>query len=196
MSHIVVLHGSARRQGNTAQLVQAFVRGAEAAGHQVTVLSIATLNIHPCIGCERCAAAPDHACFQKDDMTQVYAALAQADTLIVASPVYFYGISAQLKALIDRLHTPLAQYICHQTRSLAARFRQYPARSIRCHSSAIPHDPALLQHRRPWPYPRQRRPRTWRHQRPSSTGRGLSAGEAALNEKNQPRVCWNAGLIF
>ncbi|MEE0510183.1 MAG: flavodoxin family protein [Peptococcaceae bacterium] len=107
MANIVVLHGSARRQGNTAQLVQAFVRGAEAAGHQVTVLSVATLRIHPCIGCERCATEPDHACFQKDDMTQVYAALVQADTLIIASPVYFYSISAQLKALIDRLHTPL-----------------------------------------------------------------------------------------
>lgn len=107
MSNIVVLHGSARARGNTAQLVQAFVRGAEEAGHQVTVLSVAALSIHPCIGCERCATAPDHACFQKDDMPQVYAALVQADTLVVASPVYFYGITAQLKALIDRLHTPM-----------------------------------------------------------------------------------------
>ena len=107
MSNILVLHGSARARGNTARLVQAFVRGAEEAGHQVTVLSLATLTVRPCIGCERCAAAPDHACFQQDDMPQVYAALAEADTLVVASPVYFYGISAQLKALIDRLHTPL-----------------------------------------------------------------------------------------
>lgn len=185
MSNIVVLHGSARRQGNTAQLVQAFVRGAEAAGHQVTVLSIATLNIHPCIGCERCATVPNHACFQKDDMTQVYAALAAADTLVVASPVYFYGISAQLKALIDRLHTPLRNTFAIKRAALSAasRFRQHLARSIRCHSPAIPHDPALLQHRRPWPYPRQRRPRTWRYRWPSSLGRSLSAGEAAVKHK-------------
>lgn len=107
MSNIVVLHGSVRANGNTAQLVKAFVRGAEEAGHQVMVLSVAALSIYPCIGCERCATAPDHVCFQKDYIPQVYAALTQADTLVVASPVYFFGISAQLKALIDRLHTPM-----------------------------------------------------------------------------------------
>ena len=106
MSRIVVLAGSVRRGGNTDLLAQAF---AESAGktHEVELVSVADYAVHPCIGCNSCYSSEGHRCFQNDDMRQVYDKLKQADGLVVASPVYFYGISAQLKAVIDRLHTPM-----------------------------------------------------------------------------------------
>ncbi len=106
MSNIVVLSGSMRKGGNTEMLVQAFVDGAEK-NNCVDVISVADYKVNPCIGCNTCFAREGHECFQKDDMSQVYEKLKAADVLVVASPVYFYGVSAQLKALIDRLHTPM-----------------------------------------------------------------------------------------
>ena len=106
MSNIVVLSGSMRKGGNTEMLVQAFVHGAEK-NNCVDVISVADYKVNPCIGCNTCFAREGHECCQKDDMPQVYEKLNAADVLVVASPVYFYGVSAQLKALIDRLHTPM-----------------------------------------------------------------------------------------
>ena len=104
--NIVVLAGSVRRGGNTDQLVGAFVKGV-GDRHKVEVISVADYAVQPCCGCNRCFEIEDHRCVQEDDMQRVYAKLADADMLVIASPVYFYGISAQLKAVIDRLHTPM-----------------------------------------------------------------------------------------
>ena len=106
MSRILVLSGSPRRDGNTQRLVACFVKGAEKA-NEVEVIPVCDYSIHPCIGCNTCFAGEGHPCFQNDDMTLVYEKLSKADTVIIASPVYFYGISAQLKAVVDRLHTPM-----------------------------------------------------------------------------------------
>lgn len=105
MSRIVVLSGSPRKNGNTELLVKAFAESAEKE-HQVEILSVTELDIKPCIGCNSCFEREDNDCFQHDDMVKVYEKLMDADILVTASPVYFYGISSQLKAVIDRLHTP------------------------------------------------------------------------------------------
>ena len=104
MDRITVLIGSPRRKGNTALLAQAF---AEGTGGSAELLYAADYDIRPCLGCNACYTSEGHACAQKDDMGSVYEKLLRTDTLVIASPVYFYGISAQLKALVDRLHTPL-----------------------------------------------------------------------------------------
>ena len=106
MSKIVILVGSVRRGGNTELLATAFANGARL-NHDVEVLSVADFKINPCIGCNACFQREGHSCFQLDDMQKIYSKLAQADVIAVASPVYFYGVSAQLKAVIDRLHTPM-----------------------------------------------------------------------------------------
>ena len=106
MSRITVLVGSTRKNGNTALLAKAFCKGA-AAKHTVTVLSVADLHIIPCTGCNACYHSAGQRCCIQDDMTDVYAQLALSDVIILASPVYFYGLSARLKALIDRLHAPI-----------------------------------------------------------------------------------------
>lgn len=106
MSKIVVLVGSVRKNGNTDLLARAFVDGARK-NNDVEVVSVADYRVNPCIGCNTCFARENHECFQKDDMDLIYEKLLEADIIVVASPVYFYGISAQLKAVVDRLHTPL-----------------------------------------------------------------------------------------
>ena len=106
MSRIVILTGSVRKGGNTYLLARAFAEGA-GKHNEVELVSVADYAVHPCIGCNSCYTSKGHRCFQDDDMQQIYDRLKQADVLVVASPVYFYGVSAQLKAVINRLHTPM-----------------------------------------------------------------------------------------
>ena len=104
--NILILSGSPRKGGNTDLLVDAFVKGASPK-HHVEVVSVHDYKINPCIGCNSCFAREDHACCQKDDMQIVYEKMTKAEMLVIASPVYFYGLSAQLKAVIDRFHNPI-----------------------------------------------------------------------------------------
>lgn len=106
MSRILVLNGSVRRGGNTELLVQSFAEGARK-NNSVEIVSMADFKVNPCIGCNSCFNREENDCSQNDDMTKVYEKLKSTDILVIASPVYFYGISAQLKAMIDRLHTPM-----------------------------------------------------------------------------------------
>ena len=106
MSRIVVLVGSMRKGGNTDLLAQAFAEGA-GKNNIVEIISVADYKVNPCIGCNSCFAREGNQCFQKDDMAKIYEKLKITDMVVIASPVYFYGISAELKAIIDRLHTPM-----------------------------------------------------------------------------------------
>ena len=106
MSRVVILTGSMRKGGNTDLLAHAFAEGA-GTHHTVEIVSVADYSIQPCIGCNSCFTREGHQCFRKDDMPVIYEKLKQADIVAIASPVYFYGLSAQLKAMIDRLHTPM-----------------------------------------------------------------------------------------
>ena len=107
MNHIIVLMGSPRRNGNTAKLVEAFLSGVNTENCTAEVIDVATKNIHGCIGCNHCYRDEQHSCVFKDDMTAIYERLAQADTIAIATPVYFYNISSQFKAVVDRLHNPI-----------------------------------------------------------------------------------------
>lgn len=106
MSNIIIFIGSMRKNGNTARLTQSFAEGA-ARNNNVEIVSVADCKVNPCIGCNSCFTREGNKCFQNDDMLQIYEKLKNADIVVIASPVYFYGISAQLKAIVDRLHTPM-----------------------------------------------------------------------------------------
>lgn len=106
MSDIVILQGSPRKGGNTEILVNAFAEGARE-HNTVKIISVREYKVHPCIGCNACFNREGNACAQQDDMQKIYPELARADILVIATPVYFYGPGAQIKAVIDRLHTPL-----------------------------------------------------------------------------------------
>ena len=101
---IVVLNGSPRPKGNTAALIDAFKEGAESKGHQVSVLQVGTMKITGCKGCEYCHTKGNGACVQKDDMAEVYPALAESEMLLLASPVYYHGLTGQLQSVVSRFY--------------------------------------------------------------------------------------------
>lgn len=103
--NILIISGSPRKGGNTELLAEAFAKGA-AAHHHVEIVSIRDYKVNPCLGCNTCFKT-NGICAQKDDMAIIYEKMSQADMIVIASPVYFYGISAQLKAVIDRFHNPI-----------------------------------------------------------------------------------------
>jgi len=97
---IVILMGSPNQNGSTQILVNAFVQGAGEAGHDCEVLDVCHMNIHPCIGCVRCGY--EGPCVQKDDVEVIRQKLLRADMVVFATPLYYYGMSAQLKTVVDR----------------------------------------------------------------------------------------------
>lgn len=102
MKKIVIVVGGGRPNGNTRQLVSAFQRGAKDAGHQVEIIDLQKVKVNGCIGCNACRYGKP--CVQRDDFHQVLPLIQSADTLVFASPLYFWTISAQLKAFIERFY--------------------------------------------------------------------------------------------
>lgn len=97
---IVVLQGSPNKKGSTFILADCFRQGAEDAGHTVEMIDVAHAKIHPCTGCIHCGY--EGPCVQKDDVGSIRKKILDADMLVFATPLYYYGMSAQLKILIDR----------------------------------------------------------------------------------------------
>lgn len=102
MKNILVVIGSGLESGNTNQLSEAFIMGAKKAGHHVNRVFLGDKDIHGCKGCGACQS--HHICAIKDDMQDYYSLFEQCDTLVLASPLYFWSISAQIKSFIDRLY--------------------------------------------------------------------------------------------
>lgn len=97
---VLILSGSPRKGGNSDILCDQFAKGAAEAGHTVKKIRVAEKNIGYCRACYACKETGT--CVIKDDMAEVLQEMIDADVLVLASPVYFYSIDAQLKALIDR----------------------------------------------------------------------------------------------
>ena len=97
---VLILSGSPRKGGNSDALCDEFMCGALEAGHEVEKIRVAEKNIGFCRGCYACKDTG--VCVIQDDMAEVLQKMIDADVLVLASPVYFYAIDAQLKALIDR----------------------------------------------------------------------------------------------
>ncbi len=100
MKNVLILSGSPRKGGNSDLLCDEFMIGATESGNKVTKINVADKRIAPCRACYACKGTGK--CAIKDDMADILQAMIDADVLVLASPVYFYSIDAQLKALIDR----------------------------------------------------------------------------------------------
>lgn len=101
--NIVILNGSPRRRGNTSALVRAFTRGAESAGHTVTEFFLDGMDIHGCKGCFGGHSSRACPCVQRDDMDKIYPAVRACDVVVLASPLYYWNMSGQLRTAVDRL---------------------------------------------------------------------------------------------
>lgn len=101
MKNILILSGSPRKGGNSDILCDEFIRGALESRNKVTKINVAEKKISPCTGCYYCSEH-NGVCAFKDDMEDVLQQIIDCDVMVLASPVYFYSIDAQLKAVIDR----------------------------------------------------------------------------------------------
>jgi multimeric flavodoxin WrbA len=97
---IVILQGSPNLNGSTAMLAKAFAQGAGEAGHEVITIHAARANVHPCTGCVSCGY--EGPCVQKDGMERIRQEILASDMLVFATPLYYYGMTAQLKIVVDR----------------------------------------------------------------------------------------------
>lgn len=98
---VLILSGSPRKGGNSDLLCDEFMRGAQESGNEVEKIRVAEKNVAPCKGCYYCKRSGGQ-CVSKDDMGEILQKMIDADVLVLASPVYFYSVDAQLKAVIDR----------------------------------------------------------------------------------------------
>lgn len=98
---VLILSGSPRKGGNSDLLCDEFMRGAQESGNAVEKIRVVEKNVAPCKGCYYCKRSGGQ-CVSKDDMGEILQKMIDADVLVLASPVYFYSVDAQLKAVIDR----------------------------------------------------------------------------------------------
>ncbi len=97
---ILSFMGSPRKGGNTDILLDALLGGAASEGARTTKIRLASKKISPCIECGGCDETGE--CILKDDMEEIYPAIARADILVLASPIFFYNITAYTQALVER----------------------------------------------------------------------------------------------
>jgi len=99
---VLGISGSPRKGGNTDVLVQEVLKGAKKAGARTQFVNVAGLKISPCVACYHCAKH-NGKCAIKDDMQRLYAMLKRSDVWVFGTPVYWFHVSAQLKAPMDRM---------------------------------------------------------------------------------------------
>ncbi|MBU2603780.1 MAG: flavodoxin family protein [Actinobacteria bacterium] len=99
---VVGIAGSPRREGNSTTLLETALEVAREQGHTTKSFVARRMKVQPCIACEGCKRGPK--CVVDDDMHDIYAAMARADTLVVATPIYYYAASGWLKAVVDRTY--------------------------------------------------------------------------------------------
>lgn len=102
MKKILVIQSGGRSKGNTAQLVESFVKGTNEKGHYTEVISLVKNEVKPCLGCNACRY--EKPCVQKDAFNELIPKIKEADCLVFASPLYFWSMSARIKAFIERFY--------------------------------------------------------------------------------------------
>ncbi len=105
---ILVITGSPRRNGNSNTLASEFIRGASEAGHSVQRFDAGNARVHPCTGCNSCGM--DGPCVFEDDFLKVREHIIDADMVVFATPMYYFGFSAQIKAVMRKKAALLMAY--------------------------------------------------------------------------------------
>ena len=103
MKKIFVIMSAGTKRGNTDRLTDAYIKGLVERGHSVTKVYLGSMRIEGCRGCGVCQRLA-HQCAVRDGMQDIYPLFAECDTVVMASPLYFWTITAQLKSFIDRLY--------------------------------------------------------------------------------------------
>lgn len=107
MSNILIINTTPRKNGNSTMLASEFARGAEESGHSVETINLRGKSIGYCLGCMTCQTKGK--CPIKDDVAEILTAMQGADKIVWTTPIYFYEMAAQMKALIDRTNAIFAR---------------------------------------------------------------------------------------
>ena len=110
---VLGIYGSPRKRGNTDQLLDRALEGAQSAGAEISRVYARDLKMSGCIECGGCDQTGK--CVVDDDMQSVYPLLEEADVIFLASPIFFYGVTAQAKALIDRSQASWSKRMLEKT---------------------------------------------------------------------------------
>lgn len=121
-NQILIVQGGGRPKGNTAQLVAAFTQGAESAGHTVEMVSLLKNEVKGCLGCNACRYGKP--CIQKDAFNDLIPKIKAADCIVFASPLYFWTLSARIKAFVERFYCIAEE----NPAPLLGRYEKYPVR--------------------------------------------------------------------
>ena len=100
---ILVIESSPHKKSSSNMLAEQFIKGAQENGNEVTVFDAGHADLHPCLGCDYCGTAGP--CCQKDDMEKLKDLIRQNDMVAFVTPLYYYGMSTQLKMVIDRFYS-------------------------------------------------------------------------------------------
>ena len=108
---IIALQGSPRKKGNTAKVLGWMEEEIKSSGYEIEIIYLNSKNIHGCLACAKCKDVSDKiGCVQKDDGIEILEKMVSAELVIFASPLYFWGVTAQLKAIIDRTYSLYVNY--------------------------------------------------------------------------------------
>ena len=171
---ILVITGSPRKNGNSNTLADSFIKGAQEAGHSVVRFDSAFKNVHPCIACNKCGMNGE--CVFKDDFEFIRDNIVDADAVVFATPMYYFGISAQIKAVIDRFYAINGQI--HVPKK-AALIMTYADTSAKEAQPIISHYETLLNYL------------GW-----SDAGRVIASGvwtEGSVNQTQYPKQAYELG---
>lgn len=102
---VLILQASPRAKGNTAWMADVCKAAAEQAGHDVTMVNVSHKKIAGCLACEYCHGKGNGECIQKDDMQELYPLMAEAEVLVLAAPIYYFTLCAQIQAPIQRMYS-------------------------------------------------------------------------------------------
>jgi multimeric flavodoxin WrbA len=97
---VIAFNGSPRIEGNTEILLKETLRAIDEEGHEIRLFKLNFMNIKPCQDCGGCDKTGK--CIINDDMNEIYDAIREADRIVLASPIFFFGLSAQTKSMVDR----------------------------------------------------------------------------------------------
>lgn len=100
---ILIISSSPRKGGNSDVLCDEFLKGAKSAGHECEKIFLKDKKINYCTGCGFCVSNNYTACAQKDDIAEILDKMLEADTIVFATPIYFYAMAGQMKTFIDRI---------------------------------------------------------------------------------------------
>lgn len=114
---IVVITGSPHKDGTSFLLTERFIAGAQTNGNEIKRFDVGAGTVHPCTGCDHCLSH-DGQCVFHDTMDQIIPAILEADLIVLSTPLYYFGMPAQIKAVIDRLYAANDKVVAHPAKAL------------------------------------------------------------------------------